>query len=94
MLNTSKLLEVLGNTRNYKGNPADEIKLEEQNPKQVAPDNKEFLNELKADTEEKVEQIEEIIDTSSNKQIPEVENSKWYSLDSHFVSQGFSNFFT
>lgn len=33
MLNTSKLLEVLGNTRNYKGNPADEIKLEEQNPK-------------------------------------------------------------
>ena len=53
-----------------------EIKLEEQNSKQLAPDNKEFLNELKADTEEKVEQIEEIIDTSSNKQIPEVENSK------------------
>ncbi len=53
-----------------------EIKLEEQNPKQVAPDNNEFLNELKADTEEKVEPNEEIIDTSSNKQIPEVENSK------------------
>ena len=70
MLNTSKLLEVLGNTWNYKGNPADEIKLEEQN--------------------QKVEQNEVIIDTSSSKQIPEVEESKWYNLDSLFVSQGFS----
>jgi hypothetical protein len=76
MLNTSKLLEVLGNTRNYKGNPADEIKLEEQNPKQVAPDNNQFLDDLKADTEEKVEQNEVIIDTSLSKQIPEVEESK------------------
>ncbi len=58
MLNTSKLLEVLGNTRNYKGNPADKIKLEEQNPKQVAPDNNQFLDDLKANTEEKVERIE------------------------------------
>ncbi len=76
MLNTSKLLELLGNTRNYKGNPADEIKLEEQNPKQVAPDNNQFLDDLKADTEEKVEQNEVIIDTSLSKQIPEVEESK------------------
>ena len=53
-----------------------EIKLEEQNPKQVAPDNNQFLDDLKADTEEKVEQNDEIIDTSSNKQIPEVEDSK------------------
>ena len=51
-----------------------EIKLEEQNPKQVAPDNKEFLNELKNETEEKIEiNKEEIIDTSSNKNEANVE---------------------
>ena len=53
-----------------------EIISEAQNPKQIAPDNNEFLEGLKADTEEKVVNNEEMIDTSTNKQLPEIEESK------------------